>query len=328
MKQLKDLLFGVSLKAVSGTTAIEVSELCFDSRKATSLDVFIAIRGTQADGHGFIEKALGQGAIAVICEALPENLKDGVTYVEVEDSQKALAIMAANFYENPSRNLRLVGVTGTNGKTTICSLLYQLFKAAGYKVGLLSTIRILVDEEEYETRLTTPDALTINRHLALMNEAGVEYCFMEVSSHGIAQGRSEGLHFQGAVFTNLTHDHLDYHETFEEYRNTKKKLFDSLPKSAFALTNADDRNGLFMIQNTRARKFTYALKSYADFRAQILEQQMDGQLLKIADQEVWTKLIGEFNAYNLLAIYAVASLLGLETLETLQGLSKLKTVDC
>ncbi|TNF72919.1 MAG: UDP-N-acetylmuramoyl-L-alanyl-D-glutamate--2,6-diaminopimelate ligase [Bacteroidetes bacterium] len=327
MKQLKDLLFGVSLKAVSGTTAIEVSELCFDSRKATSLDVFIAIRGTQADGHGFIEKALGQGAIAVICEALPENLKDGVTYVEVEDSQKALAIMAANFYENPSRNLRLVGVTGTNGKTTICSLLYQLFKAAGYKVGLLSTIRILVDEEEYETRLTTPDALTINRHLALMNEAGVEYCFMEVSSHGIAQGRSEGLHFQGAVFTNLTHDHLDYHETFEEYRNTKKKLFDSLPKSAFALTNADDRNGLFMIQNTRARKFTYALKSYADFRAQILEQQMDGQLLKIADQEVWTKLIGEFNAYNLLAIYAVASLLGLETLETLQGLSKLKTVD-
>ncbi|MFZ9031154.1 MAG: UDP-N-acetylmuramoyl-L-alanyl-D-glutamate--2,6-diaminopimelate ligase [Robiginitalea sp.] len=327
MKQLKDLLFGVSLKAVSGTTAIEVSELCFDSRKATSLDVFIAIRGTQADGHGFIDKALGQGAIAVICEALPENLKDGVTYVEVEDSQKALAIMAANFYENPSRNLRLVGVTGTNGKTTICSLLYQLFKAAGYKVGLLSTIRILVDEEEYETRLTTPDALTINRHLALMNEAGVEYCFMEVSSHGIAQGRSEGLHFQGAVFTNLTHDHLDYHETFEEYRNTKKKLFDGLPKSAFALTNADDRNGLFMIQNTRARKFTYALKSYADFRAQILEQQMDGQLLKIADQEVWTKLIGEFNAYNLLAIYAVASLLGLETLETLQGLSKLKTVD-
>ncbi|MFZ9003371.1 MAG: UDP-N-acetylmuramoyl-L-alanyl-D-glutamate--2,6-diaminopimelate ligase [Robiginitalea sp.] len=327
MKQLKDLLFGVSLKAVSGTTAIEVSELCFDSRKATSLDVFIAIRGTQADGHGFIDKALGQGAIAVICEALPENLKDGVTYVEVEDSQKALAIMAANFYENPSRNLRLVGVTGTNGKTTICSLLYQLFKAAGYKVGLLSTIRILVDEEEYETRLTTPDALTINRHLALMNEAGVEYCFMEVSSHGIAQGRSEGLHFQGAVFTNLTHDHLDYHETFEEYRNTKKKLFDGLPKSAFALTNADDRNGLFMIQNTRARKFTYALKSYADFRAQILEQQMDGQLLKIADQEVWTKLIGEFNAYNLLATYAVASLLGLETLETLQGLSKLKTVD-
>ena len=327
MKQLKDLLFGVSLKAVSGSTAIEVSELCFDSRKVTSRDVFIAIRGTQADGHGFVDKALDQGAVAVICESLPARLKDDVTYVEVSDSQKALAIMAANFYENPSRNLNLVGVTGTNGKTTVCSLLYQLFKYAGYKVGLISTIRILVDEAEYETSLTTPDALTINKHLAQMNEAGVEYCFMEVSSHGIAQGRSEGLSFQGAVFTNLSHDHLDYHETFEEYRNTKKKLFDGLLKSAFALTNADDRNGLFMIQNTRARKYTYALKSYADFRAQILEQQMDGQLLKIADQEVWTKLIGEFNAYNLLAIYATAALLGLETLETLQGVSKLKTVD-
>jgi len=327
MKQLKDLLFGVSLKAVSGSTAIEVAELCFDSRKVADRDVFIAIRGTLADGHGFIEKALDQGGVAVICEDLPQTLRDGVTYVEVADSQKALAVMAANFYGNPSRNLKLVGVTGTNGKTTVSSLLYQLFRTAGYKVGLLSTIRILVDDTEYETRLTTPDALTINRHLALMNEAGVEYCFMEVSSHGIAQGRAEGLHFRGAIFTNLSHDHLDYHKTFEEYRNTKKKLFDGLPKSAFALTNADDRNGLFMIQNTRAQKHTYALKSYADFRAQILEQQIDGQLLKIEDQEVWTELIGEFNAYNLLAIYATASLLGLESLEILQGMSTLKTVD-
>ncbi|MEJ2584703.1 MAG: UDP-N-acetylmuramoyl-L-alanyl-D-glutamate--2,6-diaminopimelate ligase [Robiginitalea sp.] len=327
MKQLKDLLFGVSLKAVSGSTAIEVADLCFDSRNISDRDVFIAIRGTQADGHGFIDKALDQGAIAIICEALPQTLEDGVTYVAVEDSQKALAVMAANFYGNPSRNLKVVGVTGTNGKTTVTSLLYALFKGAGYKVGLLSTIRILVDDTEYETRLTTPDALTINKYLALMNEAGVEYCFMEVSSHGIAQGRAEGLHFKGAVFTNLSHDHLDYHETFEEYRNTKKKLFDGLPKSAFALTNADDRNGLFMIQNTRAHKYTYALKSYADFRAQVLEQQMDGQLLKIAEQEVWTKLIGEFNAYNLLAIYATACLMGLESLEILQGVSNLKTVE-
>lgn len=326
MKQLKDLLFGVSLKAVSGPTALQVSGVCFDSRKVGAEDVFVAIRGTQADGHRFIDRALEQGAVAVICEALPQDLRDGVTYVEVADSQKALAIMASNYYGNPSKNLKLVGVTGTNGKTTIASLLYQLFKGAGYKVGLISTIRILVDQTEYETRLTTPDALTINKHLALMNEAGVAYCFMEVSSHGIAQGRAEGLYFEGAIFTNLSHDHLDYHKTFEAYRDTKKKLFDGLPKPAFALTNADDKNGLFMIQNTRARKYTYALKTYADFRAQILEQQLDGQLLKIDGQEVWTSLIGEFNAYNILAIYAAASLLGLDSLEILQGVSSLQTV--
>ena len=327
MKQLKDLMYGVSLKAVSGSTAREVGSLCFDSRAVASGDAFIAIHGTQADGHRFIEKAIDQGAVAVICEALPETLRDGVTYAEVGDSQQALAIMASNYYGNPSRNLRLVGITGTNGKTTVSTLLYQLFKGAGYKVGLISTIRILVDDKEFETRLTTPDALTINKHLALMNEAGVEYCFMEVSSHGIAQRRAEGLLFEGAVFTNLSHDHLDYHKTFAEYRNTKKKLFDGLPKSAFALVNTDDKNGLFMMQNTKARKVTYALKSYGDFRAQVLEQQLDGQLLKIQDQEVWTRLIGEFNAYNLLAIYAVASLLGLEPLEILQGVSRLDTVD-
>ena len=327
MKQLKDLLFGVSLKAVSGSTALSVRELCFDSRKAGAGDAFVAIRGTETDGHRFIEGAVRDGVVAVVCEALPETLQDGVTYVEVADSQQALAIMASNFYGKPSRNLRLVGVTGTNGKTTVSTLLYQLFKGAGYKVGLLSTIRILVDDTQYDTRLTTPDALTINRHLALMNEAGVEYCFMEVSSHGIAQRRAEGLHFAGAVFTNLTHDHLDYHKTFAEYRNTKKKLFDGLLPSAFALINADDRNGLVMLQNTRARKFTYALKTYADFRAQVLEQQLDGQLLKVQEQEVWTKLIGEFNAYNILAVYATASLLGLESLEILRGISGLHTVD-
>ncbi|MCO5724766.1 UDP-N-acetylmuramoyl-L-alanyl-D-glutamate--2,6-diaminopimelate ligase [Robiginitalea marina] len=327
MKLLKDLLYGVSLKAVSGTTSLQVKELCFDSRKVGPGDVFIAIHGVQADGHRFIEGALDQGAAAVICEVLPESLRDGATYIEVADSQKALAVMAANYYSNPSHNLRLVGVTGTNGKTTVTTLLYQLFRQAGYKVGLLSTIRILVDEVEYETRLTTPDALTINKYLALMSEAGVEFCFMEVSSHGIAQRRAEGLHFAGAVFTNLSHDHLDYHKTFAEYRDTKKKLFDGLPKSAFALTNIDDKNGLVMIQNTPGRKYTYALKSYADFRAQVLEQQLDGQLLKIGEQQVWTTLIGEFNAYNILAVYAVAELLGLETLEILRGISGLTTVD-
>jgi UDP-N-acetylmuramoyl-L-alanyl-D-glutamate--2,6-diaminopimelate ligase len=327
MIQLKDVLFGVSIKAVSGSTAIAVRELCFDSRKIGAGDVFVAISGTEADGHRFIDGAVGKGALAVICEHLPESLTDGVTYVEVSDSQQALAIMASNFYGKPSRNLRLVGVTGTNGKTTVSTLLYQLFKTAGYKVGLISTIRIMVDNVEYETKLTTPDALTINRHLALMNAAGVEFCFMEVSSHGIDQRRAEGLRFEGAVFTNLSHDHLDYHKTFAAYRDTKKKLFDGLPKASFALTNADDKNGLVMIQNTAARKYTYALKTYGDFRAQILEQQLDGQLLKIEDSEVWTNLIGDFNAYNILAIYATARLLGLDSMEILQGISQLRNVD-
>ncbi|EAR14334.1 MULTISPECIES: UDP-N-acetylmuramoyl-L-alanyl-D-glutamate--2,6-diaminopimelate ligase [Robiginitalea] len=327
MKQLKDLLFGVSLHAVSGSTAVGIESIRFDSRETGASDAFVAIRGTEADGHRFIDGAVKNGVRAVICEELPQDLADGVTYVEVADTQLALAVMASNYYGNPSANLRLVGVTGTNGKTTVSTLLYQLFKKAGYKVGLISTIKIMVDDQEFPTRLTTPDSLTINKYLSRMNEAGVEFCFMEVSSHGIAQRRTEGLVFEGGIFTNLSHDHLDYHKDFADYRDTKKKLFDGLPKSAFALTNADDKNGLFMIQNTRARKLTYALRSYADFRAQILEQQLDGQLLKIQDNEVWTKLIGQFNAYNLLAIYATASLLGLGQLEILQLLSGLQTVD-
>ena len=327
MKLLKDLLYGVSLKAVSGSTAAEIGSVRFDSREVGRSDAFVAIRGTASDGHAFIGKAVKSGARAVICEELPDQLEDGVTYAEVPDSQQALAVMAANYYGNPSVNLKLVGVTGTNGKTTVSTLLYQLFKKAGYKVGLLSTIRILVDDTEYETRHTTPDALTINKYLAEMSAAGVEFCFMEVSSHGLAQQRTAGLRFEGGIFTNLTHDHLDYHKDFAEYRNAKKLLFDGLPRTAFALINADDKNGLFMIQNTRARKYTYALKSYADFRAQVLEQQMDGQLLKIQDNEIWTKLIGTFNAYNILAIYATASLLGLEPLEILKLLSGLHSVD-
>ncbi|WP_445385645.1 UDP-N-acetylmuramoyl-L-alanyl-D-glutamate--2,6-diaminopimelate ligase [Robiginitalea sp. IMCC44478] len=327
MRPLKDLLFGVSLRAVSGQTAIPVGGICFDSREAGNGDVFVAIRGTISDGHRFIGQAIASGAMAIICEELPDTLEDGITYVEVADAQEALAIMASNFYNKPSRNLKLVGVTGTNGKTTVCSLLYQLFQKAGYKVGLISTIRIMVDKQSYQTRHTTPDSLTINKYLAKMNEAGVEYCFMEVSSHGLAQKRSLGLEFTGAVFTNLTHDHLDYHGSFANYRDTKKLLFDGLHKQAFALVNTDDKNGLVMLQNTAAKKYTYALKTYADYRAQIMEQQLDGQLLKIEDQEVWTKLIGEFNAYNILAIYATARLLGLEKLEILKGISSLQTVD-
>ncbi|MFS4417849.1 UDP-N-acetylmuramoyl-L-alanyl-D-glutamate--2,6-diaminopimelate ligase [Maribacter sp. 2307ULW6-5] len=327
MKLLKDILFGVGLRAVSGSTHLPVAQVCFDSREIGQDAVFVAIKGTLANGHDHIANALASGAIAVVCEDMPEHLEDQVTYVQVDRGQSALAIMASNFYDSPSKNLKLVGVTGTNGKTTVSSLLYQLFKKAGYKVGLLSTIKIMVGDKAYPATHTTPDAITINKHLKLMNEAGVEFCFMEASSHGIHQRRTEGLTFAGAIFTNLSHDHLDYHKTFADYRDAKKMLFDQLPKQAFALTNIDDKNGLVMVQNTKARKFTYALKNYADYRAQILEGQFDGQLLKVNENELWTKLIGHFNAYNVLAIYATAHLLGLETLETLRLLSELETVD-
>jgi UDP-N-acetylmuramoyl-L-alanyl-D-glutamate--2,6-diaminopimelate ligase len=327
MMLLKDILYGVSLSAVSGSTNVMVNTIVFDSRKVQLDDVFVAIRGTVTDGHKYIGQVVAAGAKAIICEELPLDMVNGVVYVEVDNGNKALAIMASNYYGNPSKNLKLIGVTGTNGKTTVSSLLYQLFKKAGFKVGLISTIKIMVDEEVYTTSHTTPDALTINYHMFLMNEVGVEYCFMEVSSHGIHQKRTEGLVFAGAIFTNLSHDHLDYHKTFAEYRDTKKILFDKLPKTAFALTNIDDKNGLVMLQNSKARKFTYALKSYANYRAQILENQFHGQLLKIDGDEVWSRLIGDFNAYNMLAIYATADLLGLQKLEILRLMSELENVD-
>lgn len=326
MKELKDILYKVAINAVVGNTTISIDAIEFDSRKVKQNDLFVAIKGTVSDGHDYIEKAINQGAIAIICEQKPAVLVDGVTYVEVEDAQSALAIMASNYYGMPSEGLNLVGVTGTNGKTTIATLLYQLFKKAGYKVGLLSTVKILVDTEEFKATHTTPDSLTINYYLREMNEAGVEYCFMEVSSHGIHQKRTEGLQFAGGIFTNLSHDHLDYHNTFKEYRDVKKKFFDELPSKAFALTNKDDKNGAFMLQNTQAKQYSYALKSYADYRGQILENSLSGLLLKLNDHEVWTKLIGSFNAYNLLAIFATAELLGMETLETLRLLSDLQSV--
>jgi UDP-N-acetylmuramoyl-L-alanyl-D-glutamate--2,6-diaminopimelate ligase len=265
--------------------------------------------------------------LAVICEQMPKKIVNGITYVQVSDSQQALAIMASNFYGNPSEQLQLVGVTGTNGKTTIATLLYTLFTSAGYEVGLLSTIKIMIGKLQYAATHTTPDSLTINKHLREMVDAGVEFCFMEVSSHGIHQKRTEGLLFAGGVFTNLSHDHLDYHKDFKEYRDVKKLFFDHLPKTAFALTNADDKNGPVMLQNTAARKCTYALKTMADYKAQILENQLHGLLLKINNQELWVKLIGNFNAYNLLAIYATADQLGLENLEILKLLSTLESVD-
>lgn len=326
MKQLKDILYKVHIEAVHGATDVVVSKIEFDSRKIELNDVFVAIRGTLSDGHDYIEKALSLGAIAVICEEFPSVIVNGVTYIKVKDSNEALAFLAANYYENPSENIRLVGVTGTNGKTTIASLLYQLFKKAGYKVGLLSTVKIMVDEQEFKATHTTPDSLTINKYLDLMVQEGCEFCFMEVSSHGVHQKRAEALRFEGGVFTNLSHDHLDYHNTFAEYRDVKKSFFDNLPKSAFAITNIDDKNGLVMLQNTKAKKLTYALKSYADYKAQILENQLSGLLLKINDNEVWVKLIGSFNAYNLLAIYGVAVELGIEKVEALRLLSELESV--
>ncbi len=326
MSILKDILYKVAIEAVKGSTEIAVNNIDFDSRKIEENDVFIAIRGTVADGHEFIETTINKGATAIICDTFPENIVAGVTYVQVKDTNRALAFMASNFYGNPSSNLKLVGITGTNGKTTIASLLFQLFKKAGYKVGLLSTVKNVVDDVEYKSMLTTSDSITINKFLKQMNDAGVEYCFMEVSSHGIAQKRTEGLQFAGGVFTNLSHDHLDYHKTFAEYRDVKKIFFDQLPKSAFALVNSDDKNGQVMLQNTVAKKLTYALKSYADYRAQILENQLSGLLLKINEQEVWVRLIGTFNAYNLLAIYGTAIELGLDNLEVLRLLSELESV--
>lgn len=326
MTALKDILYKVAIEAVKGTTEVSVGKIEFDSRKIESDDVFVAIKGTVSDGHDFIEKAISLGAIVVVCEVVPQTTHDGITYVQVADTSLALAYMSANYYGDPSAKLKLVGVTGTNGKTTIASLLYQMFKKAGYKVGLLSTVKILVDNKEYKATHTTPDSLTINHYMNEMVEEGCDYCFMEVSSHGIHQKRTEGLHFTGGVFTNLSHDHLDYHPTFAEYRDVKKSFFDNLPKTAFAITNIDDKNGPVMLQNTKAKKRTYALKTYADYRAQILENQLSGLLLKINEQEVWVRLIGSFNAYNLLAIYGVAIELGIESQEALRLLSELESV--
>ena len=326
MINLKEILWKVAIEAVNGSTDVAIEKMEFDSRKISENDVFIAIRGTISDGHDFIETAINKGAIAIICDTFPEIIISGITYIRVKDTNKAMAFMAANYFENPSHKLKLVGITGTNGKTTVASLLYQLFQKAGYKVGLLSTVKILVDTKEYKATHTTPDSITINQYLKEMVDEGIEYCFMEVSSHGIHQKRTEGLQFAGGVFTNLSHDHLDYHPTFSEYRDVKKSFFDNLPKTAFALSNSDDKNGSVMLQNTAARKLTYALKTYSDYKAQILENQLSGLLLKINDNEVWVRLIGTFNAYNLLAIYGTAVELGLESLEVLRLLSELESV--
>ncbi|MBI9041613.1 UDP-N-acetylmuramoyl-L-alanyl-D-glutamate--2,6-diaminopimelate ligase [Lutibacter sp.] len=326
MKLVKDILYKVGVISIHGTTNSQVNAVEFDSRQVKKNSLFVAQKGLIFDGHLFIDKAIEQGAIVIVCETLPEKLNGDVTYIQVENSDSALAIIASNFYDNPSSKLKLVGVTGTNGKTTIASLLYTLFQKAGFSAGLLSTVKILVDKTQYEATHTTPNSLLINKYLNEMVEAGCDYCFMEVSSHGIHQKRTEGLVFAGGIFTNLTHDHLDYHKTFKEYRDVKKSFFDMLPKTAFALVNIDDKNGEVMLQNTKAKKYTYALKTMADYKAKIIENQFSGLFLNINGNEVWVKLTGSFNAYNLCAVYGTADLLGLNTTDALTAISELESV--
>ncbi|OEJ99504.1 UDP-N-acetylmuramoyl-L-alanyl-D-glutamate--2,6-diaminopimelate ligase [Roseivirga misakiensis] len=321
MPQLKDILYKVSLTSVSGDMETEVTTLAFDSRKVEVGSVFVAVTGTQVNGHDYIEQAIAQGAVAIVCEELPRTTIDDIAIIQVKNSAQALGFMASNYYGNPSQKLKLVGVTGTNGKTTCVTLLYHLFRDLGYNTGLLSTVDNKINDEVIPATHTTPDAITINRMLAKMVAKGCTHCFMESSSHAIVQHRIAGLSYAGAVFTNLSHEHLDYHKTFDEYIKAKKLLFDGLPSTAFALTNSDDKRGMVMLQNTKASKHKYALKSMAEFKARIISNTLQGLELDLANQNVWFRLIGDFNAYNLLAVFGTAVLLEEDPEEVLRVLS-------
>jgi UDP-N-acetylmuramoyl-L-alanyl-D-glutamate--2,6-diaminopimelate ligase len=323
MKSLADILYAVTTTNIVGATAVEVSQLQIDSRKVGKGDCFVAIKGTASNGHNFIDGCIEQGAVAIVCEVLPKTISPQVTYIVVESSSKALGQLASNFYDNPSAKMKVVGVTGTNGKTSVATLLFRMFRQLGYNVGLLSTVQNQINEEVIPSTHTTPDAINLNRLMKQMTDAGCEYCFMEVSSHAVDQNRVEGLKFVGAVFTNITHDHLDYHKTFDNYIKAKKKFFDGLTAQSFALTNADDRNGNVMLQNTKAKKHSYALRSPADFKTKIIENNIAGLQLDLDGVELHTRLIGEFNAYNLTAAYATARLLGVEKQPCLTVLSSL-----
>ncbi len=323
MKYLSDIIEGLAFTELQGSADMEISAVVFDSRKVIPGCLFVAVKGTVADGHDFILQAINDGAVAVICEVLPARVTGEVDFLMVADSSVALGLVSANFYDNPSAKLKLVGITGTNGKTTIATLLYKLFRNLGYKCGLLSTVENQINGEVVQATHTTPDPVELNSLMSEMVEQGCDYCFMEVSSHAIAQHRIGGLKFSGGIFSNLTHDHLDYHKTFESYLKAKKAFFDGLPANAFALTNIDDKNGSVMLQNTKAHKKTYGLKSMADYKARILENQFEGLLLQIDGEEVWFKMVGTFNAYNLLAVYAAAMLLEQDKTKILTSLSKL-----
>jgi len=323
---ITELVNRIPVLEIHGDSNREVAELVIDSRKVTENALYIAMRGTVVDGHSFIASAIEKGAAAIVCEEFPETLVENVTYIQVKDASKALGHLASNFYGNPSQKLKLIGVTGTNGKTSVSTLLFDVFKNLGYESALLSTVEIRIGEEIIPATHTTPDVITINRILAEAVEKGCEFAFMEVSSHGIAQNRIEGLHFKIAGFTNLTHDHLDYHKTFEEYLKTKKRFFDQLEDTAIAITNIDDKNGNVMLQNTKAAKKSYALKTMADYHGKLLEVDFNGMLLNFNGKEFWTTLTGKFNVYNLLLVFGIAAELGFEQDEILQAVSKLKRV--
>ncbi|MFZ5553732.1 MAG: UDP-N-acetylmuramoyl-L-alanyl-D-glutamate--2,6-diaminopimelate ligase [Bacteroidota bacterium] len=327
MKLLKDILFGVRITEVHGSTHVAIDNIVFDSRKVRSGSLFVATKGTTVDGHQFIDKSIATGADAVICEELPEKRDDKITYVKVADSAAALGIMASNFYDNPSEQIKLVGITGTNGKTTTATLLYHLFKRLGFRTGLLSTVVNKIHNEDVLATHTTPNAIELNALLREMADKGCTYCFMEVSSHAVHQKRISGLHFTGGLFTNITHDHLDYHKTFDEYIKAKKGFFDMLPSGSFALINTDDQHAAVMVQNTKAGVKSFGLKSMADFKGRIIENHLSGLFLNIDGKEVWTKLIGSFNAYNVLGVYAIARLLGQEEVTILTTLSTLLPVE-
>ncbi|MCQ2304783.1 MAG: UDP-N-acetylmuramoyl-L-alanyl-D-glutamate--2,6-diaminopimelate ligase [Bacteroidales bacterium] len=322
--KVKEILVNCNLLEIVGNKDLDISKISFDSRTVENGTLFFAVRGTQTDGHNYIDKAIEKGAIAIVCEQLPATLNDAVTYIKVDNSAYVLGMSASNFFDNPSKRLKLTGVTGTNGKTTIATLLYRLFTDAGYVCGLLSTIENIVDHEVIPSTHTTPNPIELNALLKKMVDKGCEYAFMEVSSHSVDQDRIAGLEFAGGIFTNLTHDHLDYHKTMANYRNAKKKFFDNLPANAFALTNLDDKNGAVMLQNTKAKRLTYALKHDADFKGVVLESHFDGMMIKVNGTEMFTQLVGGFNASNLLAIYGAAISLGFDKNELLVEISKLK----
>lgn len=324
--KLKDLLQGISVRTIIGSVEGVVASVCFDSRKVVPGALFVAQKGTQSDGHAYISTVVEKGALAVVCETLPEVLSQGVCYVQVESSDEALGLLSCKWFDHPSRKLRLVGVTGTNGKTTIATLLYEMFCRLGHRAGLLSTVCNYIDQEAVHATHTTPDAYSVNELLARMVEAGCEYAFMEVSSHAVDQRRIAGLRFVGGIFTNLTRDHLDYHLTVENYLKAKKRFFDELPEGAFALTNADDKNGAVMVQNTKAAKYEYSTRTLADFKAKVLENHFEGMLLDINGKEVAVQFIGLFNVSNLLAIYGAACLLGKDPEDVLLIMSVLKPV--
>lgn len=324
---LSDILNGVDVLDILGNKEIEISEIVFDSRKVIENSLYIAIKGTLADGHQYISSAIEKGAKGIVCEVLPEQKEEGIIYIKVENSSKVLGLLASNFYGNPSEKLTLVGITGTNGKTSVSTLLFDIFKKMGYSSVLISTVEYRIGDEVFPSTHTTPDIITLNKILYKAVEQGCQYAFMEVSSHGIHQGRIDGLNFRIAGFTNITHDHLDYHKTFLEYLNTKKRFFDELPQTAVAITNIDDKNGLVMLQNTKAKKKTYAVKTLADYHGKLLELDFNGMLLDFNGKEFWTTLTGKFNVYNLLLVFAIARELGFEENEILTTISQLKRVN-